>query len=223
MDDFEVSVPQGIKFNFDAESFHLLHFVHDKGLRHHGKSRDDVADFWFARSLSGLRSREHQSFLRLKRGLQNSVEATRQDFPLFSVPPSVQLDAPSQEAQAKDRRRGARHDDRAVQTERIQGTQIVWPAERCESKANTLFAKDRDNRVIVIAIRIAEDWQADADFSLQIFLRTLDLLADLFERRLRHDGVCSRVRSECQHLPREVAKPVPGEDLASLCEAEPKF
>src|SRR2546423_12442030 len=74
MDDFRVSVPQGIQFNFDTESFHLLHFLHDKRLRNHGKTRNNVANFWFARSLGGLRSREHLSFIRLRRGPQNSVE-----------------------------------------------------------------------------------------------------------------------------------------------------
>src|SRR6267154_1927186 len=86
MDDFGVSVPQGVKFNFDAESFHFLHFVHDKGLRNHGKPRNDVADFWFVRSLSGLRSREHQSFLRLKRDLQNFVEGRASRLPVVFGP-----------------------------------------------------------------------------------------------------------------------------------------
>src|ERR1700752_3032238 len=55
---------------------------------------------------------------------------TRQDSPLFSVPPSVQVDAQPQEAQAKDSWRGPGHDDRAVQAEKIQGVQLFSPGGR---------------------------------------------------------------------------------------------
>src|SRR5258707_15770996 len=61
---------------------------------------------------------------------------TRQDPPLFSAPPSVQADAPSQEAQAKDRWRGARHDDGPMQPQRMRGAQFVTPAQRRERQAN---------------------------------------------------------------------------------------
>jgi len=107
---------------------------------------------------------------------------TRQDSPLFSVPPSVQVDAQPQEAQAKDRWRGPGHDDRAVQAEKIQGVQLVWPAQGRESKANALFPENRDHGVIMVAIRIAEDRQACTDFSSDIFLRTVNLLSHLFGR-----------------------------------------
>ena len=148
---------------------------------------------------------------------------TRQDSPLFSVPPSVQVDAQPQEAQAKDRWRGPGHDDRAVQAEKIQGVQLVWPAQGRESKANALFPENRDNSVIVVAIWIAEYRQARADFSLKIFLGTLNLLVHLFGRNFRHDGVCSRMRTECQSLPREFAELLPGQDAASLCAAQAEF
>src|SRR5215469_1621953 len=126
-----------------------------------------------------------------------SGSPTRHDYHLLSVPPSVQVHAPSQEAQAKNRRRGPRHDDYAMQTEGIDGAPFVGPAQRRKSKANSLFSKHRDNRVIVVAIRIAEDWQADADFSFKVFQRPLHLLAHLCARNLSHDRVRSGVRSEC--------------------------
>jgi len=44
---------------------------------------------------------------------------TRQDFLLLSLPPSIQADAQLQQAQAKDHCRGSRHDDSAMQKQRI--------------------------------------------------------------------------------------------------------
>ena len=122
---------------------------------------------------------------------------TRHHFPLLSLPPSIQMNAQPQEAQAKDCRRGSRHDHRAMQTERIDEAQFVCPAQRSESKPNALFAEHSKHHVIVVAIRIAEDRQARADFSLQIFERALNLLSHSFGRNLRHEGVCSCMRSKC--------------------------
>src|SRR5215467_10467024 len=92
-----------------------------------------------------------------------------QHFFLLSFPPSVQAHAPSRQPQAENRRRGSRHDNGAVQAQRIDGAPMVWSAQCRESKADALLPEGGDNGVIVVAIWVAENRQALADFSLQIF------------------------------------------------------
>ena len=150
-------------------------------------------------------------------------KATRQDLPLFSVPPSIQVNDPRLEPQVKNWRRSPGHDDGPVQPQRIRGAQFVTPVQRREREANALFAENGCHRVIVVAIRIAEDRQAGADFSLQIFLRTLNLFAHLSGRNFRHDGMGSRMRPERQTFPGKLAELVPAEDAASLYAARPEF
>src|SRR6266481_680121 len=107
MNDFGILAQQRIEFDSHAELLHGLQFIQDEGFCNHGEPRND----------------DRNDMLGFCSDMICAIfwKATRQDFPLFSVPPSVQVDAQSKEAQAKDRRRGPEHDDRAAQTESIQG------------------------------------------------------------------------------------------------------
>ena len=85
-----------------------------------------------------------------------------------------------------------------MQTQRIYGAQFVWPAQGREGNVNALFTKNRNHRVIVVAVRIAEDRKACADFSSKILLSTLNFLLHLFGRHFRHDGMRSGVGPDCE-------------------------